>query len=188
MLEPALRDFLLAASITERICGGLASALAGIPRGLLMLEEVGQRDLFLRREDDEGEWRGSTTSSQNFFDSVASATGPNASPNSTGADAMVRRTSPPPKSGRPRSCCRRRRTRIRLGRDRRHVSGRAFVHGDSAANCRQAAFRAVLSRPQLQLSFAWADVLLQRPSATQAALCNFESALEAGLGHRITSC
>jgi serine/threonine-protein kinase PknK len=61
MLEPALRDFLLAASITERICGGLASALAGIPRGLLMLEEVGQRDLFLRREDDEGEWRGSTT-------------------------------------------------------------------------------------------------------------------------------
>jgi ATP/maltotriose-dependent transcriptional regulator MalT len=32
-LEPELAEFLLATSITERICGGLASALAEVPRG-----------------------------------------------------------------------------------------------------------------------------------------------------------
>ncbi len=33
-------DFLLATSITERICGGLASAPTGVPDALAMLEQV----------------------------------------------------------------------------------------------------------------------------------------------------
>ena len=41
-LEPELREFLLATSITERTCGGLASVLAGVTRGQAMLEEVEQ--------------------------------------------------------------------------------------------------------------------------------------------------
>lgn len=52
-LEPAMLDFLLATSITERVCGGLASALTGVPDALAMLEQVEERDLFLRRIDDQ---------------------------------------------------------------------------------------------------------------------------------------
>jgi len=51
-LEPSMLDFLLATSITERICGDLASALSGVPDGQAMLEQVEERDLFLHRIDD----------------------------------------------------------------------------------------------------------------------------------------
>ena len=49
-------EFLLLTSITERICGGLASALAEVTRGQAMLEEVEQRGLFLQRIDDDRNW------------------------------------------------------------------------------------------------------------------------------------
>ena len=52
-LEPSMLDFLLATSITERICGDLASALSGVPGGQAMLEQVEERDLFLRRIDEQ---------------------------------------------------------------------------------------------------------------------------------------
>jgi len=55
-LEPALLDFLMATSVTGRISGDLASALADVPDGQSWLEDVERRDLFLRRIDDEGEW------------------------------------------------------------------------------------------------------------------------------------
>jgi serine/threonine-protein kinase PknK len=52
-LEPSMLDFLLTTSITERICGELASALSGVPGGQAMLEQVEERDLFLRRIDEQ---------------------------------------------------------------------------------------------------------------------------------------
>lgn len=55
-LQPDLREFLLMTSITERICGGLASALARVTNGQAMLDEVEQRGLFLRRIDDDPNW------------------------------------------------------------------------------------------------------------------------------------
>jgi ATP/maltotriose-dependent transcriptional regulator MalT len=55
-LEPEIADFMLATSITERTCGGLASALSEQPRGLAMLEEVARRGLFLHRVDDDPGW------------------------------------------------------------------------------------------------------------------------------------
>src|SRR5574337_365681 len=55
-LEPKMLHFLLTTSITERICGSLASALSGEPRGQAMLEEIESRDLFLRRSDENGDW------------------------------------------------------------------------------------------------------------------------------------
>jgi ATP/maltotriose-dependent transcriptional regulator MalT len=55
-LDPKILDFLLATSVAERICGSLASALMGARGGQAMLEEVEQRDLFLRRLDEEGQW------------------------------------------------------------------------------------------------------------------------------------
>ncbi|MGW4480967.1 protein kinase domain-containing protein [Rhodococcus triatomae] len=48
-LEPDLLDFLLATSVTERITGSLASALAGVTNGHAWLEDVAGRDLFLLR-------------------------------------------------------------------------------------------------------------------------------------------
>ena len=55
-LEPEIADFMLATSITERTCAGLASALSEQPRGLAMLEEVAHRGLFLQRIDDDPDW------------------------------------------------------------------------------------------------------------------------------------
>ena len=55
-LEPEMLRFLLTTSITARICGSLACALSGQPRGHAMLEEVEARDLFLRRSDQNGDW------------------------------------------------------------------------------------------------------------------------------------
>jgi ATP/maltotriose-dependent transcriptional regulator MalT/serine/threonine protein kinase len=52
-LEPSTLDFLMTTSITDRICGDLATALSGMPRGLEMLEEVEERDLFLNRIDEQ---------------------------------------------------------------------------------------------------------------------------------------
>ncbi len=55
-LDPDLREFLLATSITERTCGGLAAVLARVTNGGAMLDEVEQRGLFLQRIDDDPNW------------------------------------------------------------------------------------------------------------------------------------
>ncbi|MBV6760241.1 serine/threonine-protein kinase [Rhodococcus opacus] len=55
-LEPELLDFLMATSVPERVCGELAGILADTTRGQALLEEVEERDLFLRSLDDDGDW------------------------------------------------------------------------------------------------------------------------------------
>src|SRR6202044_1482861 len=55
-LEPKVVDFMMATSITERICGDLASVLAGVGNGQEILEDVERRGLFLRRFDDNPQW------------------------------------------------------------------------------------------------------------------------------------
>jgi serine/threonine-protein kinase/serine/threonine-protein kinase PknK len=55
-LEPDLLDFLLATCIPRQICSGLAVALTGNPRSRNILEEIEERDLFLRRTDQDGSW------------------------------------------------------------------------------------------------------------------------------------
>lgn len=55
-LEPELRDFLMATSVTERVSGDLASTLTGTSQGRARLEDAEHRDLFLRRLDPDGEW------------------------------------------------------------------------------------------------------------------------------------
>ncbi|MGW4770504.1 protein kinase domain-containing protein [Nocardia sp. NPDC004278] len=54
-LEPGMLDFMVATSITPRICGELASALTGVVDGQAMLERIELQDLFLRKLDD-GNW------------------------------------------------------------------------------------------------------------------------------------
>jgi ATP/maltotriose-dependent transcriptional regulator MalT len=55
-LKPELLAFLWATSITERTCGELASVLAGVSGGQDLLEDVERRGLFLRRTDDDPQW------------------------------------------------------------------------------------------------------------------------------------
>jgi serine/threonine-protein kinase/serine/threonine-protein kinase PknK len=55
-LEPDLLDFLLSTCMTKQICHGLATALTGNRRSQGVLEEIEDRDLFLRRTDTEGSW------------------------------------------------------------------------------------------------------------------------------------
>jgi ATP/maltotriose-dependent transcriptional regulator MalT len=55
-LEPEIADFILATSITERTCAGLACALASVTRGQAMLEDVVARGLFLHRIDNDPDW------------------------------------------------------------------------------------------------------------------------------------
>jgi ATP/maltotriose-dependent transcriptional regulator MalT len=55
-LEPDLLDFLLSTCITKQICSGLATALTDSRRSQSVLEEIEKRDLFLRRTDTEGSW------------------------------------------------------------------------------------------------------------------------------------
>lgn len=55
-LDSQTLDFVLATSITERICGDLASVLTGRQGGQAALEKIESSDLFLRPLDDTGEW------------------------------------------------------------------------------------------------------------------------------------
>jgi len=55
-LPPDLLDFLLTTSICDRLCGGLAAAISGRPRGQQILEDLERHDLFLRPLDDNREW------------------------------------------------------------------------------------------------------------------------------------
>lgn len=55
-LAPSTLDFLLTTSICERLCGSLATALTGNPRGQVALEKIEEQDLFLRRTDEDGRW------------------------------------------------------------------------------------------------------------------------------------
>ncbi|MCK9930693.1 LuxR C-terminal-related transcriptional regulator [Frankia sp. Mgl5] len=55
-LPADLLDFLLTTSICDRLCGDLAAAVSGQRRGQALLEELEQRDMFLRPLDDNREW------------------------------------------------------------------------------------------------------------------------------------
>jgi serine/threonine-protein kinase PknK len=55
-LEPEMLHFLLATAVPDRVCGELASALAGVSDGQAKLEQVAARDLFLGRTGDDRRW------------------------------------------------------------------------------------------------------------------------------------
>ncbi|OBF10170.1 hypothetical protein A5730_07445 [Mycobacterium sp. ACS4054] len=55
-LEPELVEFMMATSITERICGELATVLAEVGGGHAILEDIERRGLFLRRIDHAPQW------------------------------------------------------------------------------------------------------------------------------------
>ncbi|WP_036495651.1 serine/threonine-protein kinase [Nocardia sp. BMG111209] len=55
-LDPELLDFLMATTVTSRICAGLAGALSGRADSRALLEQIADRNLFLQRQDDNDDW------------------------------------------------------------------------------------------------------------------------------------
>jgi serine/threonine-protein kinase PknK len=55
-LDPALLDFLLSSSVTDRTCADLAAALSGRSDGGQLLEQVAEENLFMHRLDEDPEW------------------------------------------------------------------------------------------------------------------------------------
>ena len=176
-LEPSMLDFLLATSITERICGELASALSGVPGGQAMLQQVEERDLFLRRIDEQ--WfryyqlfreylrhRLERDQPQRVADlhRIASAWFAEHRMVSEAVDHA-----------------------LAAGDEQRAVE---IVENDGiylVANSQMATLiglvgklpaAAVQSHPRLQLALAWANIILHRIPATEEALALVESTLE----------
>jgi ATP/maltotriose-dependent transcriptional regulator MalT len=180
-LEPSMLDFLLATSVTERISGDLASALSGVPDGQEMLERVEERDLFLRRLDEQ--W---FRYHQLFLDFLR--------------HRLAREA--------PERVVELRRIASKWFAEHRLVSeavDHALAAGDEhwaveivekdgislVANSQMATLialvgklpaAAVASRPRLQLALAWANIVLHRIPAAEQALALVDSTLEtAGL-------
>jgi serine/threonine-protein kinase PknK len=181
-LEPSMLDFLLATSITERICGDLATALSGVPDGQAMLEQVEERDLFLRRVDEQ--W---FRYHQLFLDFLLHRLG----------------------RDEPQRVVRLHRAASTWFADNHFVSeavDHALAAGDDeravqlvenhgvdlVANSQMATLIGLVGKlpaavvktdPRLQLALAWANIVLHRIPAAEQALARMESGLErCGLG------
>jgi serine/threonine-protein kinase PknK len=179
-LEPDILEFLLATSITERISGSLASALAGVNRGQALLEEIEERGLFLRRVDGERHWY----RYHHLF-----------------VDYLRRRLERDHGAEKVEEL---HRTASDWFADH-HLLNEAVDHALAAGDASRAVDlveadeanlpewssmstllgivaklppRMVVARPRIQLVVAWANVLLQRPVPTGVALTRFHTALD----------
>ena len=178
-LEPEMLDFLTATSLTERISGDLASALAGVGHGQALLEEAEDRDLFIRRLDDEREWFRYHQLFAEFLqrrlkrDQPERITHLHATASSWFAEHNLLREAA--------------NHAIEAGDDERAID-LIELHGmDLIQHARMSTLRALVSQlpsrilarsPRLQLTVAWASMAMQQPAAARAALEAFESAAE----------
>jgi ATP/maltotriose-dependent transcriptional regulator MalT len=178
-LEPELTEFLLATSITERTCGGLASALAEVPRGQAMLEDIERRGLFLQRIDDDPDWFRYHHVFAEFLRRRLDRDRPERVEqlHRAASDWFVEHGY------------------LNEAVDHALASGDAtravdLVEQDETNLLEQSKMttllaivnklppRLVVSRARLQLTIVWANVLLQRPAPAAAALKSFETALD----------
>ena len=178
-LEAEMLDFLMATSITERVSADLASALAGVRNAQALLEESEDRDLFLRRLDEERVW----FRYHHLF-----------------AEFLQRRLEreQPGRIGQLHAIASRwfaDRKLLREAVDHALAAGeeeRAIelveLHGiDLIERAQMSTLLALVSKlpphivalsPRLQLCVGWANMLLQRPTLARAALEAFESAAD----------
>lgn len=177
-LEPEIADFMLATSITERTCGGLASALSEQPRGLAMLEEVARRGLFLHRVDDDPGWF-------RYHQLFAEFLGRRLARDDPGRSRRLHRTAAAwfAEHGYLNEAVNHalavddpklavdlvERDETRLLEESKMTT---FLEIAKKLPPRLLAFRA-----RLQLAIAWANILLQRRAPADAALNRFEAAL-----------
>jgi ATP/maltotriose-dependent transcriptional regulator MalT/serine/threonine protein kinase len=178
-LEPEMTEFLLATSITERTCGSLASALAEVPRGQAMLEDIERRGLFLQRIDEDPNWFRYHHMFAEFLRRRLDRDHPERVEelHRTASEWFVEHG------------------HLNEAVDHALASGdptRAvdMVERDETNLLEQSKMttllgivkklppRLVVTRPRLQLTIGWAHVLLQRPAPAAATLKSFEAALD----------
>ena len=179
MLEPQMLDFLMATSLTERISGDLASALAGVGHGQALLEQAEERDLFLRRLDEEHEWFRYHHLFAEFLQRRLAREHPE---DITQLHATASRWFA------EHHLLREAVDHALAAGDEDRVRALAELHGvDLVEHSQMSTFLALVSKlplhivalsPRLQLTLAWANMLLQRPAAAHAALTAFGSAAE----------
>ena len=178
-LDPAMLEFLLLTSITERTCGSLASALAGVKRGQAMLEQVEARGLFLQRIDSDRTWfryhhlfrdylrtrlerdRGDEVDELHL---VASAWFAEHDMLNEAVDHALT-------AGEPAHAV------DLVERDETNLLERAGMTTLLGIVAKLPP-RLTIARPRIQLVVAWANALLQRPTATQTALTRFHAAIQ----------
>jgi serine/threonine-protein kinase PknK len=178
-LEPEMLDFLMATSVLDRISGDLASALAGVGHGQALLEQAESRDLFLRRLDEEREWFCYHQLFAEFLQRRLERDQPeriarlHATASRWFAEHDVLREAVD--------------HAIAAGEEERAVE-LMELHGiELTQHAQTSTLLALVSRlpsdfvarsPRLQLTAAWANMLLQRPAAACVALDALESAAE----------
>jgi serine/threonine-protein kinase PknK len=177
-LEPELVEFMLATSITERTCGGLASALSGVTRGQATLEDVEQRGLFLQRVDDDPNWFRYHQMFAEFLRRRLELDGP---------DNLERLHRTASEWFADRGYLKEAVDHALAGGEPARAVDLAEKDGTNLSEqSKMTTFlgiveklppELVISRPRLQLDIAWADILLQRRAATDAALTRFTAAL-----------
>ena len=178
-LQPEMVEFLLATSITERTCGGLASALAQVPRGQAVLEDIEHRGLFLQRIDDDPNWFRYHHMFAEFLRHRLERDHPDrVEPLHSEASAWFA------EHGHLNEAVDH---ALAAGDPARAVD---LVEQDETKLLEQSKMttllaivkklppQLVVSRPRLQLTIAWANNLLQRGAPTYAALNRFESAVD----------
>ena len=181
MLEPAMLDFLMATSLTERISGDLAGALAGVGHGQALLERAEDGDLFLRRLDDDREWFRYHHLFAEFLQRRLARDQP---------DRITRLHATASRWFAEHHLLREAVDHAMAADDEERVIALAELHGVGLLEHSQMSTflalvpklppRIVALSPRLQLTIAWANMLLQRPAGAYAALNAFESAAEKG--------
>jgi hypothetical protein len=178
-MEPELVEFMLATSITERTCGELASALAGVGDGQTMLEDVERRGLFLQRFADDPQWFHYHQMAAGFLRRRLERDNPDLLKRLHRAAALW--------FGERDYFSEAVEHALAAGDATLAIAFAEQVSAVSLANQSQmTAFLGTLeklppqlatSRPQLQLSIAWANLLLWRHAATEATLDRFTAAM-----------
>ena len=179
MLEPAMLDFLMATSLTERISGDLASTLAGVSQGQALLEQAEERDLFLRRLDEEHEWFRYHHLFAEFLQRRLAQDHP---------ERITRLHATASRWFAEHHLLREAVDHAIAAGDEERVIALAELHGvELVEHAQMSTFLALVAKlpphivalsPRLQLTLAWANMLLQRPAAAFAALNAFGSASE----------
>jgi serine/threonine-protein kinase PknK len=179
MLEPQMLDFLMTTSLTERISGDLASALAGVEHGQALLEQAEDQDLFLRRLDEDREWFGYHHLFAEFLQRRLARDHP---------DRITELHATASRWFAEHHLLREAVDHAITAGDEERATELAELHGVELVNHSQmSTLLALVSKlpphivavsPRLQLTLAWANMLLQRPAAALAALGAFGSAAE----------
>ncbi|NMN98291.1 serine/threonine-protein kinase [Antrihabitans stalactiti] len=178
-LEPNLLEFLLATSITPRICAELAAELADVDRGQALLDEIESRGLFLHKIDGSREWFRYHALFADYLRRRLERDRPElveglhyrASAWFAAHHQLNEAVDHALAAGNPD------RAVDLVEQDEAYLLERSQLTALHAVLAKLPA-RLIASRPRIQLLLAWVNVLLQRPAPMHAALNRFVIALD----------